>query len=89
MKYALLVAAVLAFSAPALAADEAKEAAPATQAAAEAATTPAAVDFAKLDTNTDGALSKEEFDAAKLEGKTFEAADADKDGKVTAEELAK
>jgi Ca2+-binding EF-hand superfamily protein len=87
MKYALLVAAVLAFSAPALAADESKEAA--TQATSEAATTPAAVDFAKLDANTDGALSKEEFDAAKLEGKTFEAADADKDGKVTAEELAK
>lgn len=88
MKYAFLVAAVLAFAAPAVAADAAKEA-PATQAAAEAATTPAAVDFAKLDTNTDGSLSKEEFDAAKLEGKTFEAADADKDGKVTAEELAK
>lgn len=84
MKYALLVAAVLAFSAPAFAEEAAKEAAPAaTEAAAPAA------DFAKLDTNADGSLSKEEFDAAKLEGKTFEAADADKDGKVTAEELAK
>ncbi|MBL8713883.1 MAG: calcium-binding protein [Alphaproteobacteria bacterium] len=86
MKYALLVAAVLAFAAPAFAEEAAKEAAPA--AAAEAVAAPAA-DFAKLDTNADGSLSKEEFDAAKLEGKTFEAADADKDGKVTAEELAK
>lgn len=85
MKYALLVAAVLAFSAPAFAEEAAKEAAPA---ATEAAAAPAA-DFAKLDTNADASLSKEEFDAAKLEGKTFEAADADKDGKVTAEELAK
>lgn len=87
MKYAFLVLAALAVaSAPALAAD--KEAAPAATATATATVT-TAPDFAKLDTNADGSLSKEEFDAAKLEGKTFEAADADKDGKVTAEELAK
>jgi hypothetical protein len=81
MKYALLILAALAVSAPAFAADEA-----AAPAATEAAAAP---DFAKLDTNADGSLSKEEFEAAKLEGKTFDGVDADKDGKVTAEELAK
>lgn len=79
-------AAVLAFVAllavaPAFAEDAKPADAGAAAEAAAPAEAPAAPDFAKLDANADGSLSKEEL----TEG--FDAKDADKDGKVTKEEF--
>lgn len=84
LAFVALLAVAPAFAEDAKPADGAA-ATPAAEAAvapAEApAEAPAAPDFAKLDANADGSLSKEEL----AEG--FDAKDADKDGKVTKEEF--
>ena len=50
---------------------------------------PAPADIIKMwDTNGDGAVSKDEWVAAGRPAERFDAVDANKDGKVTAEELA-
>ena len=78
LAFVALLAVAPAFAEDAKPADAGASAEAAVAAPAEA---PAAPDFAKLDANADGSLSKEEL----TEG--FDAKDADKDGKVTKEEF--
>jgi len=81
--YALLVAAVLTLAAGPVLAEEAAPAADKAVAAEAEAVPVAAPDFATLDANADGSLSKEELTTG------FDEKDADKDGKVTKEEFEK
>jgi len=46
-----------------------------------------ALDFAMLDSDSDGLVSLEEFKAAGLSEETFGAVDTDKDGSVSTEEV--
>jgi hypothetical protein len=58
-------------------------------AGAAVAQTPAPADIVKQwDTNKDGAVDKAEWTAAGRPAERFDAVDANKDGKITAEELA-
>jgi Ca2+-binding EF-hand superfamily protein len=56
---------------------------------APGAATPSAADILKQwDTNKDGTVSKDEWTAAGRPAERFDMVDANKDGKITAEELA-
>jgi len=85
--FALALVAAMAFGTAAMAADTTPAAAPATAAA------PVKADhegkFAKADTNNDGFISKEEFQAAHMErsAKVFDMMDTNHDGKLSKDEL--
>ncbi|KAF1711448.1 hypothetical protein CSC70_05975 [Pseudoxanthomonas kalamensis DSM 18571] len=88
-RYPIAIAAVLALAVPAAFAQEAQQAQDATVQEAQAtpeAATDSQMDWAQIDADSDGSITREEAAASPGLAQVFERADADADGKLTPEE---